>query len=194
MVDSAPPVKPAAPPSSPAPVKTAPAALVKELSPQERLEALLLSMRANYQHNAPISPGHIKELESIVAAGGGKVAVVTHDLAKHVLIAKPDGSVVVAYTAEDALDYVRSLPVEVRDLPYWVVAEKSLLAVIDSGGDTGAATTAFAAALAEDRKTAPVTRKPDELLPDGRIREDRFADRRPPAPPATQPAAQPAAT
>jgi hypothetical protein len=155
----------------------------KELTVQERLQALLVSMRNNARHNAPVSPAHVAELESIVAAGGGPVVVPAHDLSKHVLIGKPDGGVVVAYTAEDALDYVRALPADVRDRAYWVVAEKSLLAAIDSGGDAGAATTAFAEALAEDRKTAPVTRKPDELLPDGRIREDRFADRRPPPPP-----------
>ncbi len=170
------------PPASAAPVKTdAPA---KEPTVQERLEALLLSMRNNARHNAPVSPAHVAELESIVLAGGGKASVVTHDLTRHVLIGKPDGGIIVAYTAEDALDYVRKLPADVRDRAYWVVAEKSLLAAIDSGGDAGAATTAFAEALAEDRKTVPVTRKPDELLPDGRIREDRFADRRPPPPPS----------
>jgi hypothetical protein len=130
-----------------------------------------------------VSPAHVAELESIVMAGGGKVAAVTHDLTKHVLMGTKGGGMTAAYTAEDALDYVRALPADVRDRAYWVVAEKSLLAAIDSGGDAGAATTAFAEALAEDRKTAPVTRKPDELLPDGRIREDRFADRRPPPPP-----------
>lgn len=169
------------PPVTAAPAK--PDAPAKEPTVQERLEALLVSMRNNAKHNAPVSPAHVAELEAIVAAdGGGKVAVASHDLTKHVLIVRKDGGVTVAYTAEEALDYVRSLPAEVRDRPYWVTVEKALLAAIDSGADAGTATTAFAEALAEDRKAAPVTRKPDDLLPDGRIREDRFADRRPPAP------------
>jgi hypothetical protein len=168
-------------------VDTPSATPVKEPSVQDRLQALLVSMRNNAKHNAPVSPADIAELESIAAAGGGTPVVVTHDLTKTVLIRKPDGTVTAAYTSEDALDYVRVLPADVRDRAYWVVAEKSLLAAIDSGGDAGMATAAFAEALAEDRKMEPVTRKPDELLPDGRIREDRFPDRRPPVPPELPP-------
>lgn len=181
------PNKPAAPADA-----AKPDAPAKEATVQERLETLLVSMRNNAKHNAPVSPAHVAELEAIVAAGGGKAAVASHDLTKHVLIGRKDGGVTVAYTAEEALDHVRSLPAEVRDRPYWVTAEKALLAAIDSGADAGAATAAFAEALAEDRKAAPVTRKPEDLLPDGRIREDRFADRRPPSPAAASAPTSPA--
>lgn len=60
------------PTSAPVPPKPVPAAPVKEPSAQDRLETLLASMRSNYEHNAPISPNHIKELSSLVALGRGE--------------------------------------------------------------------------------------------------------------------------
>lgn len=166
----------------------------QETSVPDRLRAVLTSIKTNARHNAPIAPGDIAELEAIVAASTGTVMVVKHDLTKTVLIRKPDGTVTAAETAEDAVDYIKALPADVSDRPHWVVAERSLLAAIDSGGDVGVATTAFADALSEDRKLSPVTRKPDELLPDGRIREDRFPDRRPPVAPEGGPQEGPMAS
>jgi len=160
----------------------------------DRLRAVVNSIKTNARHNAPIAPGDIAELEAIVAASTGTVVVPKHDLTRTVLIRKPDGTVTAAETAEDAVDYIKTLPADVRDRPHWVVAERSLLAVIDSGGDAGVATTAVADAVAEDRKLSPVTRKPDELLPDGRIREDRFPDRRPPVGPEGGPPGGPMAS
>jgi hypothetical protein len=184
---------PPKPPVSPAkPVSAAP---VKEPSPQDRLEALLASMRSNYEHNAPIAPAHIKELSSLVALGrGDKGTVLRHPLPSSELIGKSGGGVSVVYTAEEALDYVRALPTDVRARVHWVKVEKLLLAAVEAGptADINAAAQAFSEALAEDRKLAPAARKPDELLPDGRIREDRFPDRRPPAPIPATPAAPPA--
>lgn len=49
------------------PVEPPPAPLEKELTLQERLEALLFSLQESARHNAPISPAHLTELESIVA-------------------------------------------------------------------------------------------------------------------------------
>jgi hypothetical protein len=66
-----------------------------------------------------------------------------------------------------------------------------MLNAMDSGdaAAVGRAQTAFENALAEDRKLTPLERKPDELLPDGRIRDDRFPDRRLAVPVEPAPAA-----
>lgn len=168
-----------------------------EETPQQRLEALLVSMKANYEHNAPVAPAHITELEALVALGrGDKPSVASHPFGKYVLVAKPDGTAAVVWTAEQALDFVRALPDDVRNRPYWVVAEKLLLSAIDSTGDVTAAQAqiAFDDAISKDRAVTAIDRPADERLPDGRIREDRFPDRRPPAPPSpTAAAPQPAA-
>jgi hypothetical protein len=108
-----------------APANPDPAA---EATPQQRLEALLASIKANYAHNAPIAPAHISELDALVRLGrGDKSMVPSHNFPNDVMIAKPDGTVAVVWSAEQALDYVRALPDDVRNRPYWVAAEKALL-------------------------------------------------------------------
>lgn len=169
----------------------------RELGPQERLEALLESMRNNAKHNAPVSPGMIRELEAIVAAGrGGKVALRGasrhvfpggryHDNQSIVVKDGEDGKVRILGTAEDALAYIRSLPDEVRNRPKWVVAERSLLDALDSNEPRAyqAAYTAITEAQGDDELFDAPEHDEIERLPDGRIREERFADRRlPPKP------------
>jgi hypothetical protein len=184
-----------APPSSAKPV------VEKELNPQERLEALLFSMRENARHNAPISPSMVKELEAIVSAGrGGKMTVRSggrhvfpggryHDNQSVVIKDKDSGEVKILGTAEDALAYMRSLPDEVRNRPKWIVAERSTLDALDSNEPRAyqAAYTAITEAQGDDEMVDAPEHDEIEKLPDGRIREDRFADRRlPPKPEAVQ--------
>lgn len=163
---------------------------VKELSPQGRLEALLVSVRSQVKHNAPVSPSILAELESIVAAGrADKRAIIRHDFAKYTLIPK-DSGVTMIHTVEEGIDFVRALPDEVRARPHWLEAERRLLLAIDSSepSATAASQAAFEEALAEDRRATPLDREPDERLPDGRVRDDRFAERRLVAPvPQDQP-------
>ncbi len=167
-----------------------PAEAEKERTPQERLDALAVHVRRHAESAAPISPWIVSEIEALAAAGrGDKGTLIRHEFADPVLLVAAGKPVVAVHTAEEALDYVRSLPVEVRDRLHWQKAERLLLAALDPGGDASAlasAGAAFEAALTEDRRLTPLDRKPDERLPDGRVREDRFADRRPPVP---QPAA-----
>jgi hypothetical protein len=164
-----------------APANPDPAA---EATPQQRLEALLASIKANYAHNAPIAPAHISELDALVRLGrGDKSMVPSHNFPNDVMIAKPDGTVAVVWSAEQALDYVRALPDDVRNRPYWVAAEKALLSAIDNSGDVKAAQVALDDAISKDRADTTIDRPADERLPDGRIRDDRFPDRRPPPPP-----------
>jgi hypothetical protein len=166
----------------------------KELNPQERLEALLFAMRENARHNAPMSPVHLKELQSIVAAGRGDKAVHVdrhefpggryHDNQSIVVPDGGDGKVRILGTAEDALDYIRSLPDDVRNRPKWIVAERTLLDALDSNEPRSyqAAYTAIQEAQGDDERLNAPEREPLERLPDGRIREDRFVDRRLPEP------------
>jgi hypothetical protein len=162
-----------------APVKPD-APVEKELSPQERLEALLLHMRAQASSGAPMSPYILRELEAIVTAGrGDKGTVVRHDFPRHTVSGAGD-KVVLFYTVEEALDFVRALPDDVRNRAHWKTVEAALLTAMDTGldSDVSRAQTAFEAALAEDRKLTPLDRPDYERLPDGRIRDDRFPDRR----------------
>lgn len=169
----------------------------RDLNPQERLEQLLYQMRENARHNAPISPGHIRELEAIVAAGrNGKVPLRAggrhvfpggryHDNQSIVIKDKDSNEVKILGTAEDALAYIRSLPDEVRNRPKWIVAERSLLDALDSNEPRAyqAAYTAITEAQGDDELVDDPGHDDIEKLPDGRIREDRFPDRRlPPKP------------
>jgi hypothetical protein len=188
------PVMPASDPApSPSDPSTKPAD-AKEPTPQERLEAVLFSMRENARHGAPTAPGDLKELEAIAAAGrGGKVVRVVahefpggryHDNQSIVVHDGAEGKVRILSTAEDALDYIRSLPDEVRNRPKWVVAERSLLSALDTNEPRAfqGAYVAISEAQDEDATLNAPEREPFERLPDGRIREDRFADRRLPEP------------
>jgi hypothetical protein len=162
-----------------------------ELSPQDRLEALLLHVRSQANSGAPVSPYILKELDSIVTAGrGDKGSIIRHDFPRQTITGAVD-KVVVFHSVEEALDYARALPPEVRERPHWKAAELAMLNAMDSGdaAAVGRAQTAFENALAEDRKLTPLERKPDELLPDGRIRDDRFPDRRLAVPVEPAPAA-----
>lgn len=166
---------------------------VKELTQQERLEALLTSIRHQVKHNAPIPGTIMQEMEAVVTLGrADKRPLIRHDFARHSLV-EVDGKVTMIHTVEEGLDFVRALPAEVRDRPHWREAERRLLLALDSGEPSSLnfAQSAFEAALTEDRRATPLDREPDPRLPDGRIREDRFADRRVPVAPVPEP--QPAA-
>ena len=166
----------------------------KELTVQERLVALRDAMRFQARHAAPVSPAMLTEMDAIVAVGGGTGTVVRHDFRECSLITKDGTAVVMVHTVEEALDFVRALPGEVRDRPHWKEAERRLLLAMDSNEISAVnyAQDAFDAALMADRKLTPLDRKPDERLPDGRLREDRFADRRMPPPPPVAEEARPA--
>lgn len=189
----------ATPPTTP-PVAPPVVAAPPEPTPQERLEVLAASMQANYQHNAPISPSHIKEIQSLVSLGRGDKTVVQdhhefpgsryHDN-QSITVTAPDGTVTVVSTAEQALAYIRALPDETRNKPAWVAAERTMLNAIDSNDPRTLqeAYVSFSDAQAGDVKSSREAPTPLERLPDGRVREDRFADRRlPPAPGAVAPA------
>jgi len=99
----------------------------KELTVQERLVALRDAMRFQARHAAPVSPAMLTEMDAIVAVGGGTGTVVRHDFRECSLITKDGTAVVMVHTVEEALDFVRALPPEVRDRPHWKEAERRLL-------------------------------------------------------------------
>src|ERR1700693_3058794 len=119
-------------------------------TPQDRLEALLLHTRTQAKHGAPISPYILGELDAIVIAGrGGKGTIIRHDFAESMTVGTGD-KVHLIHSAEEAIDYIRALHLEVRDRTHWKLAEVAVLNALDSGleSDLSRASAAFAIALA----------------------------------------------
>jgi hypothetical protein len=151
-----PPASVAAPPKPVAPVPTP-----KEPDIKERASNLLSTMTDAQRHNAPITPWMLTELAAVVGqVTGNKAVVVPHlilnarGLPDDIMLRKPDGTVTVVYSVEEALAYVRSLPADVQKRAHWVAADNALVDAIASvpGADVSPAIRLFSAALAEDRK------------------------------------------
>lgn len=152
---------------SPDPVAPPPAP--KEPTIKERASGLLAAMTDAQRHNAPITPWMLTELAAVVGQVTGTKAVVAphlitdaRGLPDNVFFTKPGGGgVIVVYSVEEALAYVRSLPADVQKRAHWAAADDALSAAITSvpGTDVSPAIRLFEAALAEDRKldAKPVT-------------------------------------
>jgi hypothetical protein len=140
------------------------AAGTPEPSPEERIKDLLRSMTEAQRHNAPVTPLMLSEVSALIShITGQPVAKPLH----HILdtrghpggftIRKPDGTLEAIDTVEEALVYVRSLPVDVQKRPYWVKADKALAEAVTyvEGGDTSPAMRLFDDALTQDRALEP---------------------------------------
>lgn len=152
-----------------------------ELTPQQRLENLLANVRAGVQHNAPLSPSILTELESLVALGrgdkgenGDRANLVHHDLPRQVLVRREDGSVTQVHTAEQALEFANKMPAESVGHVYWEKAKVYLENAIETGErfHMEVAHNAFTTALRADRMLTPRDTNQSEFLADGRLRED----------------------
>jgi hypothetical protein len=161
--------------TTPGPVDPSRAALMRPLNPpapkeptiKDRASGLLTVMTDAQRHNAPITPWMLTELAAVVGQVTGKVVVAPHlilderGLPDDFMFGKPDGSLAMIYSAEEALAYVRSLPKDVQARPHWVAADNALVEAVASvpGTDISPAIRLFSAALAEDRKldAKPVT-------------------------------------
>jgi hypothetical protein len=153
--------------AKPADAPTAPPA-PPEPTIKDRASGLMAAMTDAQRHNAPITPWMLTELGAVVGqVTGNKAVAVPHlimdarGLPDDIMLRKPDGTVTVVYSAEEALAYVRSLPKDVQARAWWVAADDALVAAIASvpGADVSPAIRLFTAALAEDRKldAKPVT-------------------------------------
>ena len=157
MLAPAPPVSPATPPAPKAP------------DIKERASGLLSVMTDAQRHNAPITPWMLTELAAVVGqVTGNKAPQPQHlitdarGLPSDIIFSVGDtGRVMMVYSAESALAYVRSLPADVQKRPHWVAADDALVAAVASvpGSDVSPAIRLFEPALAEDRKldAKPVT-------------------------------------
>jgi hypothetical protein len=151
---------PPKPPVAPAPPK--------ELTPPERLQALLTHLTDQAKHNAPITQWVLNELATVVnGLTGVKVVTPLHDFAEMIFVKKPDNTVVILESVEEALEYVRALPKDVQARPHWVAADKALVEAITTNAvDPSNAAMAFNAAWAAERKLAPpVVVKPAPVQP-----------------------------
>jgi hypothetical protein len=155
---------------------SAPAAKAPKPADQKtRLADFLATLQFQYKHSGPVTAAHIKELQEIVA---GKPVVEQHPFPSYTISGDKPGKVAVVYTAEEALVVIRALPDASRATPLWVAAEKAVLAYIDTNEGGLAAQNAFEVAVAADRLTDVADVPVIERLPDGRVREDRFPDRK----------------
>jgi hypothetical protein len=135
-----------------------------EPDPQTRARDLLKSMREAQRHNAPVTPLMLSELAAIVGSvTGEQPQAPLHPILDErghsttVTFKRPDGTVEVIDSAEEALAYVRSLPADVQQRPHWVTADAKLEEAVKSvqGADVSPGIRAFEAALAADRDATP---------------------------------------
>jgi hypothetical protein len=154
---------------------------VKDLTPQQRLENLLASVRAQVQHNAPLSPSILTELESLVALGRNekgqddkKVSLVHHDLPRMLQVHKDDGTTGQVHTAEEALEFANKRPADSVAHVYWEKAKVYLQNAIETGMPfhLEVAWNAFQTALKADRMATPRDGNQGQFTADGRLRED----------------------
>ena len=166
-----------------------------ELTARQRLEQFLATLQLQYKHSGPITSAHLKELADILAMNAGKPVVVQHPFPSYAVSGGGADKVGIVFTAEEALAVIRALNDDVRALPHWVAAEKAVLSFIDTNEGGLAAQTAFETAVATDQAANPKDAPEIERLPDGRVREDRFPDRKLVAPvaPSTPPLVTPVA-
>jgi hypothetical protein len=149
-----------------------------EPDPQTRARDLLKSMTEAQRHNAPVTPLMLTELQAIVAnATGEQPQAPLHqilDTNGHpdtVTFKKPDGTVEVIDSAEEALAYVRSLPADVQQRPHWVTADDKLEEAVHTvqGSDISQGIRAFKTALDADRDATPrrvdIPAKPEQPKP-----------------------------
>ena len=157
-----------------------------EPTPEERVSDLLKTMALAAKHNSPVTPLMLSEVTFLVGHITGKaVAVLPHPVLDdrghpgNVTFRKPDGSVEIVDTVEEALAIKRSLPLEVQSRHHWVVAEKELAVAVVSipGFDTSPAIRRFLEAVAKDRELEPA--RPVEIAP-------LPAELAPPPPPAPE--------
>jgi hypothetical protein len=162
-----PPTPVATPPKAP-PAGVMPPPAPKEPTIKDRASGLLAAMTDAQRHNAPITPWMLTELGAVVGQVTGNKAVVAphlildaRGLPDDFMFKKPDGGIVMIYSAEEALAYVRSLPKDVQARPTWVAADNALVEAVASvpGTDVSPAIRLFSAALAADRvlDAKPVT-------------------------------------
>lgn len=154
---------------------------VTDLTPQQRLENLLASVRAQVQHNAPLSPSILTELETLVALGrrengqdDKKVNLVHHDLPRMLQVHKDDGTTGQVHTAEEALEFANKRPGDSVAHVYWEKAKVYLQNAIETGQPfhLEVAWNAFQTALKADRMATPRDGNQGQFTADGRLRED----------------------
>ena len=137
-----------------------------EVPPEDRARALMLAMSEAQRHNAPITLSMLNEMRDLITAITGiTVPAPLHHILDsrgqhgNVTVRKPDGAVEVIDSVEEALAYVRTLPIEVQKQPHWVAADKALAEAMTyvHGADVSPAVRQFETAVAKDRDQTPRT-------------------------------------
>lgn len=135
-----------------------------ELSPKDRLEAFLVSLRTQHKHNAPITPALVQELQSIVDAHNGNEKPVAttgplpHNFLRPILSRKDDGTQVSLITAEDGLKYMQeNVKRDPVNETYWAKTEEFLKVAIEDPTPfkLEVAARSLADSIAKDRSRKP---------------------------------------
>jgi hypothetical protein len=132
-----------------------------EPTPEERARDLLATMTHSLRHNSPVTPLMVAEVSHLIGhISGQQVPALLHHIldgrghAEPISVRKPDGVIELIDTAEEALVYVRSLPVDVQARPHWRAADRALSEALTyvEGGDISPAVRIFQSAVDRDRE------------------------------------------
>jgi hypothetical protein len=132
--------------------------------PEQRAKDLLTALTEAQRHNAPVTAWMLNELRELVGAITGttppKPLHAIRDSRGHssnITFKDRDGQTQVIDTIEEALAYVRGLPIESQKLMHWRAADKALAEAVTylPTGDVSPAARAFESAVHEDAKLNP---------------------------------------